>query len=79
MGMAAGPAGPTRAVRVAASQVGAIELRGVPGQLATIAGSGSGPVMLTGQLHGTGWRPCRRDPARTGGPGPGGVNPVRVG
>ena len=57
MGTAAGHAGTTRAVRVTASRVGAIELRGVPGQL-TIVGSGSGQVMLTGQLHGTGGAPA---------------------
>jgi hypothetical protein len=56
MGMAADQGGTTRAVQVAASRVAAIDLHGVPGQL-TIVGAGSGPVTLTGQLHGTGGAP----------------------
>ena len=57
MGMAAGHGGTTRAVQVTASRVGTIDLQGVPGQL-TIVGTGSGQVMLTGQLHGTGGAPA---------------------
>jgi len=57
MGMAAGPGGTTRAVLVTASRVSAVDLHGVPGQL-TIVGTGSGQVMLTGELHGTGGAPA---------------------
>jgi len=57
MGMAAGYGGTTRAVQVTASRVGTIDLHGVPGLL-TIVATGSGPVMLTGQLHGTGRAPA---------------------
>lgn len=57
MGMAAGHGGTTRPVQVTASRVGTIDLQGVPGQL-TIVGTGSGQVMLTGQLHGTGGAPA---------------------
>jgi ribosomal protein S27AE len=56
VGMAAGPGSTTRAVQVTASRVSTIELHGVPGQL-TIVGAGSGQVVLTGQLHGTGGAP----------------------
>ena len=55
--MAAGHGGTTRAVQVTASRVGTIDFQGVPGQL-TIVGTGSGQVMLTGQLHGTGGAPA---------------------
>ena len=57
MGMAAEQGGTTRAVQFTASRVGTIDLHGVPGQL-TIVGTGSGQVMLTGQLHGTGGAPA---------------------
>jgi hypothetical protein len=57
MDIAAGQGGATRAVQVAASRVGTIDLHGVPGQLA-IVGTGSGRVMLTGELHGTGGAPA---------------------
>lgn len=58
-GMTAGLAGhgsAERAVHVTASQVGTIDFQGVPGQL-TVVGTGSGQVILTGQLHGTGGAP----------------------
>jgi len=54
-GMAAGPVGKggaTRAIRVTASRVGTIDFQGVPGQLAVV-GTGTGQVILTGQVHGT--------------------------
>lgn len=60
MGMTAGLAsqgGAVRAVHVTASRVGTVDFQGVPGQL-TIVGTGSGQVILTGQLHGTGSRPA---------------------
>jgi hypothetical protein len=57
MGMAAGQGGTTRAVQVTASRVGTVDLHGVPGQL-TVVGAGSGQVMLTGKLHGTGGAPA---------------------
>jgi len=57
MDMAAGQGGTTRAVRVTASRVAAVDVHGVPGQL-TIVGTGSGQVMLTGELHGTGGAPA---------------------
>lgn len=50
-GMATGQGGSTRAVQVTVGHVGTVDFRGVPGQLA-IAGLASGPVTLTGQLHG---------------------------
>jgi hypothetical protein len=57
MDMAAGQGGATRAVQVTASGVTTIDVHGVPGQL-TIVGTGSGRVMLTGQVHGTGGAPA---------------------
>jgi hypothetical protein len=56
MDMAAGQDGATRAVQVTASRVATIDVHGVPGQL-TIVGTGSGQVVLTGELHGTGGAP----------------------
>ena len=56
MGMPAGHGGTTRSVQVTASRVGTIDFQGVPGQL-IIAGTSSGQVTLTGQLHGDGGAP----------------------
>jgi hypothetical protein len=56
MGMADGHGGTTRAVQVTVGRVGTIDFQGVPGQL-TIVGTGSGQVMLTGQLRGDGSAP----------------------
>jgi Toastrack DUF4097 len=50
--MPAGQGGGTQAVQVSASQVGSIDFRGVPGQLA-ITGTETGRVTLAGKLHGT--------------------------
>ncbi len=54
----------TRAVRLTASHVGAIDLDGVPGQL-SVAGAATGRLRLTGELHWTGSAPVvvtRREP-----------------
>lgn len=52
----AGQGGTTRAVRVIVGSVGTVDLQGVPGQL-SIVGTGSGEVMLTGQLSWAGSAP----------------------
>ena len=54
--MAAGHGSTTRAVQITVGQVGSIDFQGVPGKL-TIAGTGSGQVTLTGQLHADGSAP----------------------
>lgn len=50
-GMASVQDGSTQAVQVTAGDVRAVDFRGASGQLA-IVGTASGPVTLTGQLHG---------------------------
>lgn len=72
-GMPPGPGGMTRAVRVTASGVNRIEFQGVPGQLA-IVGADSGPVTLTGQLHGASGAPA----VETRHDGPAGVLVVTI-